>query len=146
MKEKEAELSSLTKAESDGFDVADLFSKTAQFLVSAVEKQNDANIKIAEINKPITTKQLEIQELGIKNQHEAWLKATDANINKDKREFTTNSIIAGSILLFLMVCAFILIYKSEYQLALSIITLLIGFIGGYSAKSQIQKQQENKQS
>lgn len=127
------------------FDVSEIASILGELYFNAMENQSKTNLKIAEINKPISQKQLEIQQLQITNQHEAWTKSADAQISKDKREFTTQSLILGLILLFLMAVAFILLFKSEYNLALSIITLLIGFISGYSI-NKVSKNQSNEQS
>jgi len=146
MENKENKVTPLGKTSPDKVDISELVGMVGDFLMSNIDKQNAQNLKIAEINKPITEKQLELQELGLRNQHEAWTKVTDAQIAKDRREFTTGSVTLGGILLFLMIAAFVLLYKGEYQYALSIITLLIGFVGGYSVDKQNQKRQENKQS
>lgn len=142
---KTPEIVPIAEQQPEKIDVADLVSTVGNFLTSAVENQNSTNLKIAEINKPIAEKQLELQHLQITNQHEVWTKTADAQISKDKREFTSNSFILGGILLFLMIVAFTLLLKGEYQFALSIITLLIGFISGYSL-DKASKNQSKEQS
>ena len=122
-------------------DLALILDKAATFLSSAVDKQNEKEVHIAEINKPIYEANIELEKDKIGKQHEAWTKVTDASIAKDKREFRLGAAIALIILVFLVTVAAGLIVKGEYQAAFPIITLIAGLIGGFGG-AHWQKQQK----
>ena len=119
-------------------DFSGAVEKVTEFLKFASENQKEAQIRTAEINRPVYEKNIELEKDKLEKQHESWTTVTNAQIAKDTREFRLGATIVLSILGFLITTASVLLIKGEYQAAFPIITLLVGLIGGYGgAKWQL---------
>jgi len=123
-------------------DMAKAFEVLGKVAVDIVSTNNDHQLRLTEARLPIEKEQLALQKEQLGKNDANWNKATDATIKKDKREFSFRAVLVGAVLLFLMTCAVIFITKGEYQLGLTVISLMIGFVGGFGTGLNWQKAQE----
>jgi hypothetical protein len=124
--------------------LATLIEKGAPYIVQAIEKQGEAQQRIAETNKSIYEGNIALEKQRLTNQQEALIKQTDANVAKDRREFWGLTIIVLSVLIFFMLIIGLLFYRSEYQFAQNVIAILVSFLGGLGSGSYLQKRLDKK--
>ncbi|HQU83982.1 MAG TPA: hypothetical protein PKY59_12680 [Pyrinomonadaceae bacterium] len=120
-------------------NLAAIIGQIGEVVVAAVTEDAAGKTERARIEMPLKQEQIKLQQIQVQNYHEAQMAAQTAYFSKQSKELIITSVITLLVLLFLISIGGFSFYTGDKSTGMSIVTLLLGLLGGFLGGAGWQK-------